>query len=363
MQLTLIKSVIEARVTVTAANDPKGVTMNAETLLEVRGLNVLFKTDEGLITAVDSVDFDVNRGKVLGIVGESGSGKSVTTLAIMRLLPKNGLLNQASQINYRRTDGSKVDVVKLNHNSTEMRDIRGGEISMIFQEPMASFSPVWTIGNQMIEAIRLHRKLDKHAARKVAIEMLEKVGISNPAMRVDQYPHELSGGMRQRAMIGMALSTDPSLLIADEPTTALDVTIQAQILELMRSLQQEFNMSIIFITHDIGVIARVADEVVVMYLGNIVERGQTVDVIHDPKHPYTKGLIAALPDWTKVVHRLTPVGGDIPSPLERPTGCPFHPRCDSAIPGVCDKSTPAEVFVGDSRRVSCILYKDEAAQA
>ena len=358
MQPILIRSVIEPAMSVNSTNDPQAVSSSTEILLQVRNLNVLFNTDEGVITAIDSVDFEVKRGKVLGIVGESGSGKSVTTRAIMRLLPRNGLLSTNSEILYNWADGHSVDVVKLAHDSDEIRSIRGGEISMIFQEPMASFSPVWTIGNQMIECIRLHRKLDKHAARKVAIEMLTIVGISNPTMRVDQYPHELSGGMRQRAMIAMALSTDPSLLIADEPTTALDVTIQAQILELMRSLQQELNMSIIFITHDIGVIAHVADEVAVMYLGNIVERGATADVIHDPKHPYTKGLISALPDWTKDVYRLTPVGGDIPSPLERPKGCPFHPRCESAMTGTCDQSMPPEVSVGKNRGVSCFLYSD-----
>jgi peptide/nickel transport system ATP-binding protein len=348
---------------VKATSEPQAVSGATETLLQVRNLKVLFNTDEGVITAIDGVDFEVKRGKVLGIVGESGSGKSVTTRAVMRLLPKNGLLDAKSQIVYNWADGQSLDVVKLDHDSAEMRSIRGGEISMIFQEPMASFSPVWTIGNQMIESIRLHRKLDKQAAREVAIEMLTKVGISNPVMRVDQYPHELSGGMRQRAMIAMALSTDPSLLIADEPTTALDVTIQAQILELMRSLQQELNMSIIFITHDIGVIAHVADEVAVMYLGKIVERGATADVIHDPKHPYTKGLISALPDWTKDVHRLTPVGGEIPSPLDRPKGCPFHPRCESAMPGTCEQSMPVEMLVGENRKVSCFLYSEPGDEA
>ena len=362
MQPTHTKSAIEGGQVEMAMTSPKPILEVGETLLQVRNLEVSFRTDEGQIIAVDGINFDVKQGKVLGIVGESGSGKSVTTRAIMRLLPKNGLLGKDSRIDFKKTTGDSVDIVQLQANSKEMRDIRGGEISMIFQEPMASFSPVWTIGNQMIEAIRLHRKQGKQEARQTAIEMLNKVGMSNPELRVDQYPHELSGGMRQRAMIAMALSTNPSLLIADEPTTALDVTIQAQILALMADLQDQLRMSVVFITHDMGVIAHIADEVAVMYLGTIVERGPTAEVIHDPKHPYTRGLLSALPDLNKQNTRLKPVGGDIPSPLQRPQGCPFHTRCDDFQPGLCDRQLPAEFAVGKGRLVSCFLFKESGEQ-
>lgn len=331
-------------------------------LLKVEQLEVAFRTDEGRIIAIDGIDFEVKKGQVVGIVGESGSGKSVTTRAIMRLLPKNAVLGEQSRINFHKSNGSTIDIASLKANSNEVRNIRGGEISMIFQEPMASFSPVWTIGNQMIEAIHLHRKMDKKEARETAIEMLDKVGISNPELRVDQYSHELSGGMRQRAMIAMALSTNPSLLIADEPTTALDVTIQAQILELIAELQSQLQMSVIFITHDMGVIAHVADEVAVMYLGMIVERGPTAGVIHDPKHPYTEGLLSALPDLNKTTERLKPVGGDIPSPLQRPSGCPFHTRCSRIIHGLCDQKAPPELALGKNRLVRCFLYQGEESQ-
>ena len=344
----------------TAAETPDRAAGRAddrgEVLLSVENLKVQFKTDEGLITAVDGVDFKVKRGQTLGIVGESGSGKSVSTKALMQLLPKTARVDPQSRMVFTRSDGAEVDIAALSPKSKEIRSIRGGEIAMIFQEPMASFSPVYSIGNQMVEAIRLHRKVEKADARAIAIDMLDRVGISNAPMRVDQYPHELSGGMRQRAMIALALSTRPSLLIADEPTTELDVTIQAQILDLMRELQDEFNMSMIFITHDMGVIARVADEVAVMYLGRVIEEGLTEEVIHDPKHPYSHGLLAALPSLDLLHERLKPVPGDIPSPLERPSGCPFHTRCPEKIAGRCDQALPAALKVTDSHAVSCFLY-------
>jgi peptide/nickel transport system ATP-binding protein len=265
-----------------------------------------------------------------------------------------------------------------------MRQIRGGSIAMIFQEPMASFSPVYTIGNQIGEAVRLHRRvrkgvdsgplaavgtigdqisegvrahgrLSRRAAQEIAVEMLDKVGISNAPMRVQQYPHELSGGMRQRAMIAVALSTHPALLIADEPTTALDVTIQAQILDLMRGLQDELGMAMIFITHDMGVIAQVADEVAVMYLGTIVERGPTQAVIQHPAHPYTVGLLHAIPRLDAIGRRLTPIPGDIPGPRERPSGCPFRTRCSKVVPGLCDTQAPAERSVAPDHHVRCHL--------
>lgn len=353
---------------------------SADTLLEISDLEVTFDTDEGIVRAVDKVDLTVHRGKTLGIVGESGSGKSVSTKAVMQLLPKHAHVGEQSKINFTRQDGSTVDLARLAPQSEDIRRIRGGEIAMIFQEPMASFSPVYTIGNQMGEAIRLHRTLSpvhtigsqmtdaitanprngksvgSKAAREIAVSMLDRVGISNAGLRIDQYPHELSGGMRQRAMIATALSTNPSLLIADEPTTALDVTIQAQILDLMAELQDEFGMAIIFITHDMGVIAQVADEIAVMYLGRIAERGATKDVIFDPKHPYTQGLLAAIPRFEARDRRLTPIAGDIPSPLERPSGCPFHTRCAQNMAGKCDQQLPPEVAITPAHQVSCLLH-------
>jgi peptide/nickel transport system ATP-binding protein len=332
-----------------------------ETLLDVRDLNVSFNTDEGRLTAVDGISFSVPCGKTLGIVGGSGSGKSVATRALMQLLPTNARLGAESRIRLLTKAGSVVDVNALPRSGRAVQRIRGGEISMIFQEPMASFSPVWTIGNQLIEVLRLHRNANAAEARTIALDALEKVGISNPDLRLGQYSHELSGGMRQRAMIAMALATNPSLLIADEPTTALDVTIQAQVIALMNQLQRDLGMSIIFITHDMGVIAHVADEVAVMYLGKIVERGPTEKVIHDPRHPYTKGLLAALPHSDNLRARLVPIPGEIPAPMEKPAGCPFHPRCTSRIAGVCDRAVPEEVRMGDGVGVSCFLFQEPHA--
>jgi peptide/nickel transport system ATP-binding protein len=360
----------------------KAATCQTDLLIDVQDLRVSFRTDEGMITPVDGVTFQVRCGKTLGIVGESGSGKSVSTRAIVKLLPKNAVIDPASKILfYNNGDGAPVDMTALAANSKAIRQIRGGEIAMIFQEPMASFSPVYTIGNQIVEAVRQHRiagmsplaatatvgsqmiegmranqKMSKREARTVALEMLERVGISNASMRIDQFPHELSGGMRQRAMIAVALSTHPQVLIADEPTTALDVTIQAQIVALMKALQSELGMAIIFITHDMGLIANVADEVAVMYLGIIVERGPTTAIIDTPKHPYTQGLLAAIPRLDHIDRRLTPVGGDIPGPLERPSGCPFHPRCTHFQPLVCDAGMPGRTAMASDHFVRCFLY-------
>jgi peptide/nickel transport system ATP-binding protein len=332
-------------------------------MLTVENLSISFQTDEGLITPVQGVSFAVDKGKTLGIVGESGSGKSISTKALMRLLPGNAVLSPETRIRYTAKDGKDVEVEKIKPGARALRKLRGGEIGMIFQEPMASFSPVYTVGNQMIEAIRLHRGVGKRQARELAIEMLDKVGISNAPERIDQYPHEMSGGMRQRAMIALALSAGPALLIADEPTTALDVTIQAQVLELMRDLQRDLGMAMIFITHDLGVIAQVADEVAVMYLGTIVERGPTADVIRAPRHPYTQGLLKAIPSVDKLHDGLSPVPGDIPSPTERPTGCPFHTRCAEAIAGICDRTAPHEVPTGANRAVRCWLHTEEGRSA
>lgn len=329
-------------------------------LLEVKNLRVAFRSDEGLVRAVDGVDFTVYRGQTLGIVGESGSGKSVSTKAIMQLLPRNAVVDAASSIQFFRPDGQSVEITKLRSTGREIRQIRGGEISMIFQEPMASFSPVYTVGSHIVETIREHRALNRQEAETLAIDLLGKVGISNPEQRFKQYPFELSGGMRQRAMIAVALATNPALLIADEPTTALDVTIQAQILSLLKELQEELQMAVIFITHDLGVIAQMADEVSVMYLGRIMEQGAAREVIFDAKHPYTQSLLKAIPRFENIGERLTAIGGDIPSPLNRPTGCPFHTRCPERIVGVCDATYPVETMINAQHTVRCFLYEATA---
>ena len=330
-----------------------------ENLLEVKNLKISFKTDEGIITAVDGVNFSIKRGQTLGIVGESGSGKSVSTWSIMRLLPKNSIIDKGSSIKFRRKSGDVVEITKLKAKSKELRHIRGGEVALIFQEPMSSFSPVYTIGNQIMEAVLQHRDVTKEEAEEIAVDMLDRVGISNPRQRFKQYPFELSGGMRQRAMIAVALSMNPSLLIADEPTTSLDVTIQAQILELMNQIQEELGMAIIFITHNLGVIAQVADEIEVMYLGKILERGTTKDIIHDPQHPYTQALLKAIPRLDHIGERLTAISGDIPSPLSRPVGCPFYTRCAKVIPGVCDVKMPKPTKLSDTHTVYCFLHEEK----
>jgi len=325
-------------------------------LLEVKNLTLKFKTDEGLITAVEDVNFSLNRGEVMGLVGESGSGKSVTAKSLMNLNAANAIYNPESTITFNSTK-QEVDVLSLKRPA-DLKVVRGGSVSMIFQEPMASFAPSINIGKQMIEQLQLHNDISKKRAREISIEMLDRVGISDPSQRINQYAFELSGGMRQRAMIAMALSTKPSLLIADEPTTALDVTIQAQVLDLMKDLVKDFNMSIIFITHDLGVVAQTADRVSVMYLGRIIEEGSVRDVINSPKHPYTKGMIAALPRLDNLGSPLRPIPGDIPSPLERPSGCVFNTRCEELVGDKCSLNTPSFTNFGETRRVACHLYED-----
>jgi len=300
-------------------------------LLDVKNLTLKFRTDEGLITAVEDVSFSLNKGEVLGLVGESGSGKSVTAKALMHLNARNAVYGPDSRITLH-TEQGEVDVLSL-RTPRDLKVVRGGAISMIFQEPMASFAPAITIGKQMVEQLQLHGDMSKERAKEISVEMLDRVGISDASQRFNQYAFELSGGMRQRAMIAMALSTKPALLIADEPTTALDVTIQAQVLELMKDLVKEFHMGIIFITHDLAVIAQTADRVAVMYLGRILEKGRVEDVLRKPAHAYTRGLLNALPNLKDLDAPLTPIPGDIPSPLERPTGCVFHPRNKELLPG------------------------------
>ena len=300
-------------------------------LIDVENLTVQFKTDEGLVTAVDDVSFSLKPGEVMGLVGESGSGKSVTAKSLMKLNARNTVYGPDSRISLHLDDGA-VDVMGLKR-PRDMQIVRGGAVSMIFQEPMASFAPAMTIGSQMVEQLLIHTNMNKKQAKELSIEMLDRVGILEPATRFGQYAFELSGGMRQRAMIAMALSTKPKLLIADEPTTALDVTIQAQVLDLMRDLVAEFGMGIIFITHDLSVVAQTADKVAVMYLGRILESGPVRDVIRTPAHAYTRGLLNALPRLDDLDAPLTPIPGDIPSPLERPNGCVFHPRNPELEPG------------------------------
>ncbi len=326
-------------------------------LISVQNLTLQFKTDEGLITAVDDVSFTLNRGEVMGLVGESGSGKSVTAKALMRLNAKNAIYGPKSKITLHLDEGD-VDVLAL-QRARDLRVVRGGAISMIFQEPMASFAPALTIGSQMVEQLLIHTDLSKAQAKELSIEMLDRVGISDASTRFGQYAFELSGGMRQRAMIAMALSTKPRLLIADEPTTALDVTIQAQVIQLMQELVKDFGMGIIFITHDLGVVAQTADKVAVMYLGRIVETGPVRDVLRRPSHPYTQGLIDALPKLDDLDAPLKPVPGDIPSPLERPSGCVFHTRCNRALAGLCAQQSPAWSSPTPAHLVACHLHHAE----
>jgi len=320
-----------------------------EPLLIVRNLKTYFYTEDGVVKAVDGVDFEVYEGETLGIVGESGCGKSVTSLSIMRLLDEKG----------RIVDGEVIFRGKnlLELPEDEMRRIRGNEIAMIFQEPMVALNPVYTIGDQIIEAITLHQNVDEHEARKMAIDLLRKVGIPEPEKRIDEYPHQLSGGMRQRAMIAMALSCRPSLLIADEPTTALDVTIQAQILELMKELQKEYGMAIILITHDMGVIAETADRVVVMYAGKVVEYADVRTLFNDPKHPYTYGLLTSIPRLDIEQEKLKSIPGVVPDPLNFPSGCRFHPRCEFFEKGKCDVSEPELVEVEKGHKVRCYFWE------
>lgn len=333
-----------------------------EPLVEVRDVKVYFFLDEGTVHAVEGVTFDIARGKTLGVVGESGCGKSVTSQAIMRIVPSPGEIVGGDIFFYRYgQDGSveKVELTKLDARGSEIRSIRGNEIAKIFQEPMTSLSPVHTIGNQIMEAIILHQKVGKEEAREKAIEMLSLVGLPQPQQRIDYYAHQLSGGMRQRAMIAMALSCNPSLLIADEPTTALDVTTEAQILELMKGLQEEFGMAIMFITHNLGVIAEMCDDVVVMYLGKEVEFASVDETFYEPYHPYTRDLLRSIPRiGIKTGARLHVISGSVPDPYNIPQGCPYHPRCPEFMPGKCDVDREIPFFeIKANHWARCLLYE------
>lgn len=342
--------------------------LSGDLLLEVKDLKTYFMLEEGVVKAVDGVDFVIRRGKTLCIVGESGCGKSVTARAILRIVPRPGKITGGEILFHHRhgeASGQEavVDLTSLSPTGRAVRQIRGAEISMIFQEPMTSFSPVYTIGNQIIEGIMLHQHVDKGRAREIAIDMLQRCGLPRAERVVDQYPWELSGGMRQRAMIARALVCHPSLLIADEPTTALDVTTETQILELMKDLQKELGMAVMFITHDLGVVAEMADEVIVMYLGKVVERADVVSLFYEPKHPYTRALLRSIPTISKERrHRLDTIEGMVPDPFNKPKGCPFHPRCQHAIAGVCDVQEPPLIEDEKGHLVRCILYTEEYAQ-
>lgn len=325
-------------------------------LIELKDLQTFFYTEDGVVRAVDGVSFDIKPRETLGVVGESGCGKSVTALSVMGLVPIPPGKIEGGQILYQR-NGSPVDLTQFDPKGKEMRSIRGNEIAMIFQEPMTSLNPVFTIGNQIIEAITLHQNVDKKEARKRAIQMLDEVGIPIPEQRVDEYPHQLSGGMRQRAMIAMALSCNPAMLIADEPTTALDVTIQAQILELMDDLQEEFDTAIMFITHDLGVIAETTDRMVVMYLGKLVETGGVHDVFLNPKHPYTQGLMESIPSLDVDRGRLNPIKGVVPDPYEVPEGCSFRTRCPYEM-AICRQKEPPLADLGSGQASACWLEKE-----
>ncbi|NOZ28236.1 MAG: ABC transporter ATP-binding protein [Chloroflexi bacterium] len=333
-------------------------------LLEVKDLKTYFFLDEGTVRAVDGVTFDIQHGQTLGVVGESGCGKSVTGQSILRIVPPPGRIVEGQILFHRRVrrnGGSEVDVVvdltQLDPRGRKIRSIRGAEIALIFQEPMTSFSPVHTIGNQIMESILLHRDVTKEQAKEIAIDMLSRCGLPRAEDVLRRYSWELSGGMRQRAMIARALVCQPSLLIADEPTTALDVTTEAQILDLMQTLQREMGMAILYITHDLGVIAEMAQEVIVMYLGKLMERADVYSLFYDPKHPYTQALLRSIPKLgRKRRTRLDTIEGMVPDPYNIPAGCAFHTRCRRFMPGVCDVEDPPMVDVGDGHLVKCFLY-------
>jgi peptide/nickel transport system ATP-binding protein len=333
----------------------------ARPILEVRDLRTYFFPEEGTVKAVDGVAFDVYPRKTLGIVGESGCGKSVTARSILRIVERPGRIVDGSILLRREGDEAGIDLSRLDPDGRDIRRIRGEEIALIFQEPMTSFSPVHTVGSQIVETIRLHQDVGKREARERAVDMLRQVGVSSPDRRVDQYAFELSGGLRQRAMIALALSCHPRILIADEPTTALDVTTQAQILDLLMVLQEHEGMAIILITHNLGVVAEMCDEVAVMYLGRVVEQGPVDAIFHDPKHPYTRALLRSMPSVkARVRSRLPVIEGSIPHPYNRPSGCPFHPRCPDFMPGRCDKEEPVNRPVGTAQEAACLLYGEGA---
>ena len=329
-----------------------------DNVLEIEDLRVYFYTEEGEVRAVDGVSFSIPRGAIVGLVGESGCGKSVTSYAVLRLIQQPGEIKGGS-IRFYPQDGEPIEITALDEQDDALYHLRGGAISMIFQEPMTALSPVHTVGDQICEAIMLHGDVGEEQAEVIAAEMLDKVGIPNPRSRLGQYPFEMSGGMRQRVVIAMALACGPEVLIADEPTTALDVTIQAQIIRLIKTLQRDLGTSTLLITHDLGVVAQLVDHIAVMYLGRIVEQGDVRSVMKDPRHPYTMGLLESLPSLALGKERLSSIAGSVPSLVEKPPGCPFPPRCPHAEPGVCDIGDPPELRqVGEGRLAACVRLEE-----
>ena len=351
-----------------------------ELLVEVKDLHVEFDVRDGIVHAVDGASFNIYRGQTLGIIGESGCGKSITAKAIMNMVPKPGIMKGEITFHKRTKNNGdeiteQVRIDQLSPDSNEIRGIRGGHITMIFQEPMSSLTPVFSAGFHIMEAVKLHqlvpvettgetmtkniqakRNVTNDEAREIAIEMLHRVGLPNPEQRVDSYPFQLSGGQRQRVMIAIALSTYPDLLIADEPTTALDVSIEAQILDIMRDLQDTADMAIMFITHNLGVIAEIADEIVVMYMGKEVERADTIEIFENPKHPYTISLLGSIPQIGEKKDKLETIKGMVPSPFDLPPGCVFHPRCSDFMPGKCDKIYPNYAEVEEGHWARCLVF-------
>jgi len=325
-------------------------------LIEVKNLKIYFYTEDGIVRAVDGVNFSIEPEETLGIVGESGCGKSVTALSMLGLVPSPGVIEEGEILFYQNYN--LMDLTKINPKGRQMRSIRGNDIAMIFQEPMTSLNPLFTVGRQVMESIILHQRLNKRTAKEKAVEMLEAVGIPSANQRLNEYPHQLSGGMRQRVMIAIALSCNPSILIADEPTTALDVTIQAQVLDLMNDLQRDFKTAIMFITHDLGVVAGMAHDVIVMYLGKIFETGSVRDIFHNPMHPYTIGLMNSIPSFTtKRKKKLIPIKGIVPDLFHIPKGCGFEPRCPQAKE-ICRGGIPTLQQKSPGHRVACWLFSD-----
>lgn len=330
-------------------------------LIDVRDLSVVIDRDEGVVRPLNGVSFRIDTGQAVGIVGESGCGKTMTSNALLRILPPAAEITNG-HIRYRRKrDEQMVDLATIDPKSAEMRQIRGGDISMIFQEPMTAFSPVHTIHNQIAEMIQLHDPMDDAAARKRVVELLDLVGIPGPDERADDYAFQLSGGMRQRAMIAMALASKPRLLIADEPTTALDVTVQARVLKLIQRLQRELGLALMLITHDLGVIAHTVEYVYVMYLGQVVEEGPVAEIFDHPAHPYTQALLHSIPSLTNKSKRLEPIEGSVPSAYALPTGCPFHTRCTKQVGDLCKQQIPVRVEVGKGHYASCFIHTEEGS--
>jgi peptide/nickel transport system ATP-binding protein len=329
-----------------------------EVLLDVDGLKTHFATDDGVVRAVDGLSLRLPRGRTVCVVGESGCGKSITARSILGLVDPPGEIVDG-RIDWYGDGAEPIDLAALNPRSEEMRRFRGREIAMVFQEPMASLSPMYTVAQHLVEAVRLHLPIGKKEAYAVGLSLLHRVGIPNPEQRMDAYSWQLSGGMCQRVMIAIALACKPKLLIADEPTTALDVTTQARILDLLAELQAETQMAMMFITHDLGVVAEIADEVAVMYLGTLVERGPVDAIFHDPKHPYTRALLDSIPTFGATRQQLPSIRGQVPHPLNRPAGCPFHNRCDRMITGLCDVDDPPTIDIGGGRLARCVLHDEQ----